>query len=128
MSRLRFLSHVKYICDTAEEPTSANQLSSFLFHTTFISSLNLARYRELTGRTHVQTRNVAKQRFTREEAFLVSGGNEICCEVYIVEFPFVHLMIYCLIYRRFKAKEHSSIKREKSDRKELKDCSLIKKN
>lgn len=103
MSRPRSLSHIKYIYDTAEEPNLSQLSSSFIFHTIFIP-LNLARYRELTGRTHVQMKNAAKQEFTREKAFLVLIRNEICCEVYIVEFPFVLHTIYCLIYRRSKSK------------------------
>jgi len=40
----------------------------------------LARFKELTGRTHVQAKNTTKQGFTREKASVL--GNGICCEVH----------------------------------------------
>lgn len=54
-----------------------SRLQSFSFHTKFV----LARFRELTGRTHVQAKNTTKQGFTREKAS-VPVKNGICCEVH----------------------------------------------
>lgn len=130
MSRPRSLSHVKYIYDTAEEPkTSVNYYLLFFFYISYYIHLffllNLARYRELTGRTHVQMKNAAKQEFHARGGFFVPTRNEIYCEVYIVEFPFVH-PIHLLLNLSVCLKQRNTLQSNARSRIELKNRSIIK--